>query len=74
MSFSSVYVFVLLCVHELVCVRLSVCYFCMCLSMCVARARHDPCTLGNKPFETRDRVPCTMWSIFLKALFNKFSL
>ena len=58
------YVFVLcacvcLCVHELGCVRvcLGVCYFGVCLLVCVEEARQYPCSLGNKPFEIRDHVP-----------------
>ena len=48
---------VCMCVHELVCVCLGVCYFGMCLLVCVAEALHDSCSLGNKPFETIDLVP-----------------
>ena len=56
---------VFVCVHELlcvcvcvcVCVCLDVCYVGMCLPVCVAVARHDPCSLGDKPLETRDPVP-----------------
>ena len=49
----------LCCVRVFVCVctSLCVCYFCACLFVCVAVARHDPCSLGDKPFETRDLVP-----------------
>ena len=39
----------------LVCVCVGVC--CACLFVCVAEARQDPCSLGNKPFQTRDLVP-----------------
>ena len=38
------YVFALL--YACVCVCLG-----LCLLVCVAEARHDPCSLGNKPFE-----------------------
>ena len=44
MCLCSVRVFV--CVCTSLCVCLGVCYFCACLLVCVAVARHDPCSLG----------------------------
>ena len=29
----------------------------LCLPVCVGETLHDPGSLGNKPFETRDPVP-----------------
>ena len=48
---------VCVCLH--VCARVcpGVCYFCVCLLVCVAEAQQYPCSLGSKPFETRDLVP-----------------
>ena len=47
------YVFVLC-----ACVCVGVQYhFCVCLLVYVAEARQYPCSLGNKPFETRYFVP-----------------
>ena len=39
------------------------CYFGMRLLVYVAKARHDPCSLGNEPFETRDLVPGYMYYV-----------
>ena len=55
---------VCVCVRACVCVWggggwLWACVFCVsrCLFVCVAEAQHDPCSLGNKPFQTREIVP-----------------
>ena len=37
--------------------RPGVCYLCVCLLVYVAEARQCPCSLGNKPFETRNLLP-----------------
>ena len=54
---SYVYVCVCVCVRVCVCVCVCVCVRCAGVFVCVAEARHDPCSLGNKPYETRDLVP-----------------
>ena len=73
-GFFGVHMFALLCVcMYLHCVRMKLLcvfrcvLFVLCLLVCVAEARHDLCSLGNKPFETRDlvpysHVPCGPWS------------
>ena len=41
-----------------VCVCVFWCVFCVsrCLFVRIAEAQNDPCSLGNKPFQTRDLV------------------
>ena len=48
-----------LCIHTCVHKSVGVCvlFVCVRLLVYVAEARHDPCSLGNKPFEMRDLVP-----------------
>ena len=56
--------YVCVCVCEFVCVCVCVCVcecvyvFCVsrCLFLRIAEAQNDPCSLGNKPFHTRDLV------------------
>ena len=47
----------------------------MCLFMCVAEARHNPCSLGNKPFETRYPGSCMFnveydYTVVIRPLFR----
>ena len=46
----------------------------LCLPVWVGKALHDPSSLGNKPFETRDLVPytCAMWSIVIIVIWPLF--
>ena len=49
----------------------SVCVCVLCVSVCVFQARHDPCSLENKQFETRDVdlfITCTMWSMVIQIV------
>ena len=53
---------VCMCLRCCVCVRELVCLFrlvllVLCLPVWVGETLHDPGSLGNKPFETRDLVP-----------------
>ena len=64
------------CVHELVCVFRRV-LLVLCLPVCVAKAWHDPGSLGNKPFEARDLVPYkyhVIWPLFRKMPVNQKTL
>ena len=66
------------CARTCVCVRVcsGVCYFWVCLLVCVAEARQYPYSLGSKPYETRDlaflHVRCGAWSyLWFWPLFGK---
>ena len=54
---------VCMCLRYCVCACASLCVYVfrlvLCLPVCVGETLHDPASLGNKPFETRDHVPYT---------------
>ena len=66
---------VCVCVSVCVCACVCVYVFCLsrCLFVCIAEAQNDPYSLGNKPFHTRDLVPCNKVIVVIRPLFRKMA-